>query len=892
MLLAMPDPVTRLNNALAGRYRVEQRLGEGGMATVYLAEDLRHRRKVALKVLKPELAAIVGAERFLAEIETTAGLQHPHILPLHDSGDADGLLYYVMPRVEGESLRERLDRERQLPVGEAVRIATHVAEALDHAHRRGVIHRDIKPANILLLDGNPVVSDFGIALAVSASGEGRLTETGLSLGTPHYMSPEQATRDHSLGPATDIWALGCVLYEMLASEPPYSGGTPQAVLGKIITAESPSIVATRKTVPPNVDATIRRALEKVPADRFATAQEFSRALANRSFTHGASEDGRPTDGVWRPLAIAASLSALALAGVVAWLAVREEPSMPVARFESPFREGEEPVEFGLNAYDIAPDGSFLVYRGPGPDGDFPQLWIRRWEDPSATPLPGTIGAVSPSISPDGSGVGFRLPPNIIAMPLGGGPARTLAEGFSPEWGDDGYVYYNGVNSSVLRVPVSGGLPDTIAPGGEELGVGLTEILPGGRGALLHRQEQSGTVWNLHALDFRSGELISLWPGQSPTYSPTGHVLGVTDGVLMAAPFDVEALQLLGPPVPVMDSVVRATMSSNGTLVYSKGSADAQGNMELIWVSRSGVATPVEAGWTFTRGGGNAGWSLSPDGTRIALRQLVEDNLDIWVKDLPDGPLRRITFGGNEQRVPFWAPDGSRVTYFSVMEENRGEVWWTRADGAGDPELLLASQAAFAQGAWSPDGAWLVLRVGAVAPAAADPPGARDLFVFRPGIDETPRPLLTSPDYAEADPAFSRDGRWLAYVSNETGRNEVFVRPFPDVGAGKFQVSTNGGASPRWSHGGRHLFYVDEARNMIEVAFEAGSSFRVLERTTLFTMPAAFAPSIAGNNVMDIAPGDDRFLTGRNLTGNLAAASDLSLVLVQNFAEELRRRMPR
>ena len=219
----------------------ERELGEGGMATVYLADDLKHERKVALKVLKPELAALVGAERFLAEIKTTANLQHPHILPLHDSGDADGFLFYVMPYVEGESLREKLDREHQLPVDEAVRIATDVAEALQSAHERGVIHRDVKPANILLSKGRPLVADFGIALAVSAAGGGRLTETGLSLGTPYYMSPEQASADRELTAASDVYSLGCVLYEMLVGEPPYTGANAQVVLAKILMVRCPQL---------------------------------------------------------------------------------------------------------------------------------------------------------------------------------------------------------------------------------------------------------------------------------------------------------------------------------------------------------------------------------------------------------------------------------------------------------------------------------------------------------------------------------------------------------------------------------------------------------------------------------------------------------------------------
>ena len=235
----MSDPVTRLNAALAGRYTIERELGEGGMATVYLADDLKHERKVALKVLKPELAAVVGAERFLAEIKTTANLQHPHILALHDSGKADGLVFYVMPFIEGESLRDKLDREKQLSVEETLEITKGVASALDYAHRRDVIHRDIKPANILLQDGQPVVADFGIALAVSAAGT-RLTETGLSLGTPHYMSAEQAMGDRELDARSDVYSLACVTYEMLVGEPPYTGPTAQAIVAKLITEKAQS----------------------------------------------------------------------------------------------------------------------------------------------------------------------------------------------------------------------------------------------------------------------------------------------------------------------------------------------------------------------------------------------------------------------------------------------------------------------------------------------------------------------------------------------------------------------------------------------------------------------------------------------------------------------------
>jgi serine/threonine protein kinase len=269
---------TPLGRSLAERYTVLREIGAGGMAKVFLAEDLRHRRKVAIKVLHPELSAVIGSERFLKEIELTANLQHPHILPLFDSGDADGQLYYVMPYVEGETLRARLDREQQLPVADAVRIAREVADALAYAHKRGVVHRDIKPENVLLQDGHALVADFGIALAVQQAGAGRLTQTGLSLGTPQYMSPEQAMGERVIDQRTDIYALGAVTYEMLAGEPPFTGPTAQAIIARAMTERPRSLVSVRETLPPAVNQAVMTALAKLPADRFSTASEFSDAL--------------------------------------------------------------------------------------------------------------------------------------------------------------------------------------------------------------------------------------------------------------------------------------------------------------------------------------------------------------------------------------------------------------------------------------------------------------------------------------------------------------------------------------------------------------------------------------------------------------------------------------
>src|SRR5688572_20527073 len=355
--------IGRLTAALADRYRIERELGQGGMATVYLAQDLRHHRRVAVKVLRPELAAVLGGDRFLAEIRTTANLQHPHILPLFDSGEADSFLFYVMPFVEGESLRDRLQREKQLPVNDALRIAIEVGSALDYAHRHGIIHRDIKPENILLHDGQALVSDFGIALAVSSASGARITETGLSLGTPHYMSPEQAMGERAITARTDIYALGAVLYEMLTGEPPFTGPTAQAIVARVLTERPASLRARRERVPQHVEDAVFTALEKLPADRFATVAELIGALsgaAPRAYRRATSP---ATDAVatrWKRIALAlggvAAVAAL-LAGT-GWLRSPENSAGRVVRFRVsiPPRGSDETVRIALS-----PDGQLLAY---------------------------------------------------------------------------------------------------------------------------------------------------------------------------------------------------------------------------------------------------------------------------------------------------------------------------------------------------------------------------------------------------------------------------------------------------------------------------------------------------------------------------------------------------
>ncbi|HSR41989.1 MAG TPA: protein kinase, partial [Longimicrobiales bacterium] len=548
----------RLNAALGGRYRIERELGQGGMATVYLAEDLRHERHVALKVLRPELAAVVGAERFLAEIKTTANLHHPHILPLHDSGEADGFLFYVMPYVEDESLRDRMRREAQLPVDEAVEIAKRVCGALQHAHERGVIHRDIKPANILVQDGEPVVADFGIALAMSAAGGTRLTETGLSVGTPYYMSPEQATGDQEVGPRSDVYSLGCVLHEMLVGDPPYGGSTAQAVLAKIIAGGPVAPTRSRPSIPAHVDAAIRKALERLPADRFADAQVFARALADPAFRYG----DEPTPGVtadslhWKRLAVGGwGVAALGLA-FSGWLVATRSGPGPVARFPLVLPEEEGLFYTGpanLPRFDLLPDGSGLVYVSRMDPRAAPNLHSRAFDRLEGRPLPGTRGASTPTVSPDGRRVAFRTFEGGLGIAsLAGGPATLVVESgvvAGAAWASDDEVYYlTEPGFELRRVAADGGGSESVVelePTPAEGGYGFVDLLPGNDAAIVTAfpaDRSDLPAYAVHVVDLGTGRSAGSVAGLIGVYAHSGHLLYVTaDGVLTGTRLNARSL---------------------------------------------------------------------------------------------------------------------------------------------------------------------------------------------------------------------------------------------------------------------------------------------------------------------------------------------------------------
>ena len=881
----MSDSLDRLRAALADRYRIERELGQGGMATVYLAQDLKHDRKVALKVLKPELAAVLGGDRFVVEIKTTAALQHPHILPLFDSGTAEGFLYYVMPFVQGETLRTKLDRETQFGIDEAVRITREVADALDYAHRHGVIHRDIKPENILLHDGRPMVADFGIALALSAAAGGRLTETGLSLRTPHYMSPEQATAEKELTGRSDIYSLGCVLYEMLSGSPPHVGATAQQIVMKIVMEPAQPVTQLRRSVPPNVAAAVSKALEKLPADRFETAKGFADALGNPTFaltgtaayvTPGAPARSLRSQALW----IAALLLALAF-GAWGWLRPTPEASV---RWLSLALPDSQSLGSGL-AFRLAlsPDGERIAYVGAGTGaGAVSKIWLRRLGSLAAVPLPGTEEGYNPSFSPDGRRLAFISgnPRTVRVISLAGGPAISLTDSLVDRgglvWGDDGYIYYDGhlTGDGIARVRENGGAPEIVTRADSARGEFYHNgpaPLPNGRGVIMAivRQATNPEATEVGVVDLRTGKHKSLTRGVAGIYSPTGHLIYVTaDGTLMAAPFDQDRLELTGEGVALaggvsVRGVSRVDLSiGGGNLLYSSGSGEL-GARELVWTARNGAATPIDPAWTANMGSPR----LSPDGRRVSVSIATGSDVNVWVKQLDQGPVLRLSPNGGQSSS--WSPDGRSVVFISRATG----ILRVPSDGSALPTTLKTTGTRRLQSAvLSPDGQWLVYTL------------ALDLHMARTSGDTVQREIAAT-QAIEVSPVVSPDGRWIAYSSDESGRFEVYVRPFPETKTTRWLVSNRGGSLPRWSGDGSELFFIDSNGDLLAVPVSPGPVFSFGVPAVLF----ATDPFSAGNIAIgyDVHPDGKRFVMLRSVG---SAVRRDELILVENLSNELQTRV--
>ncbi|MFN2326258.1 MAG: protein kinase [Gemmatimonadales bacterium] len=877
----MSAPLDRLAAALSDRYRIERELGQGGMATVYLAEDLKHKRRVAVKVLKPELAAVLGAERFVQEITTTAALQHPHILPLFDSGTAEGFLYYVMPFIDGETLRGKLDRETQLGVDEAVRITTDVADALHYAHTQGVIHRDIKPENILIHNGRPMVADFGIALAVSAAAGGRMTETGLSLGTPHYMSPEQATAEKEITARSDVYSLASVLYEMLTGSPPHTGASAQQIIMKIVTEEAAPVTKLRKAVPGNVAAAVAKALEKLPADRFESAAAFAAALSDRGFTTAttaalAGAGHRPDR--WRVIAIGALSVAALLLTATLWLSYRSgAPAVP-AHHAVQFAlqlppDVSLPPPGASTSFAVSPDGGTVVFLGSrGGDAATPRIFVRTLSDQAVHELPGTEGASFMFFAPDGRSVGIAMSGRLLRLDLsGGGPATIVPAlgsvfGGATWGGDDVILFSRGASAGLWRVSAGGGEPqpatvlDSVRG---DVAHAWPHFLPDGRTFVFTIYRPNSTSLAVGTLDGHIEELGQ--PGIGPQFvSGSGHLLFSTaEGSLVAARFDLARGRFTGAPALIADDVRGAghwASSPTGTLVIDRGSSSSR----LVLVDRAGRVEPLSMesrDFRLPR--------VSPDGQRITVQVSGTGEGGIWIHDRRTGTLGRFTPSGAYSDA-IWTPDGRRLAFAAMGAQSNVDIFWQAADGSGAPEPAVTGAGNQWPWSWTPDERTLVYDEI----VSGNPTRIMAVDV---GSDGPSRVVVGSPEATNRLPSVSPDGRWLTYASNETGRWEVYVRPFAGAG-GKQQISAGGGNQPAWSRDGRELFYRDGAR-LIAAALEFGEDVRVLVRTALFE--DVFSMSNATN--YDVLPDGSGFV----MLQPVEAARQLTVMV--NWLDELRRR---
>jgi serine/threonine-protein kinase len=892
------EALARLTAALPDRYRIERELGSGGMATVYLAHDLKHDRDVAIKVLHPDLAAALGAERFLSEIKTTAKLQHPHILPLLESGESENphdggrLLYYVMPYVQGETLRARLQRERQLPIADALRIAREVADALGAAHAHGIIHRDIKPENILLQGDHALVADFGIALAIQQASSARMTQTGLSLGTPQYMSPEQAMGEKTIDARSDIYALGAVTYEMLIGEPPFTGPSVQAIVGRLLSEEPRSIVAQRKAVGVGVEAAVLRALEKLPADRFAAAQGFAEALSNPTAsapavtTTSRSTRGVPDgagDGTRRSALVPVAAACLAvglLAGAAAWTAASRRGDDRSISFtiELPERGG---VREQTGQVRISPDGGTVAFI-VGTDAT--KLYVRSLGNVDAHPLPGTSGVFYFAFSPDSRRVAvLGVDLKLRVVPLDGGAPVTVAdmgrEWSGLAWADNQTIVIGSqpAGEGLWVVSSTGGAPRQVFKPRPTFAHGLPFVADDGETVFFvdwgpgFTEDDYLAIGSLKTGKFETSKLLA----QGVAGIVDDRVLYTTaGGALMAARFDRRSPKVIGEPTRVMDGLTNtnnasASLSRLGTLVYERGQStqrlaliDAVGVRPLSSDDRTLVAPQPFSGTV----------RYSPDGRRIAVN-VVEDRSDtttsnVWILDVANQSFSPLTTRG-DVLGPEWTPDGKRLVFIKWFGRDGG-IWWKAADGSDSAEALLrlpSEQFAFTADV-TPDGRGVVYCAGTA--TTADP-------YYLPFGERKPERLL-GPDERlsfSCGVRVSPNGKWLAYVLPNGPRLQVYVRPFRSRGS-RVPVSADGGDYPLWSRDGSRLYYRGAGGSLMAVTVKTdGGSLTV-------NKPERVA-ELHGATLYDLAP-DGRIL--------IAQPSDAhkQIVVTTNWLPQLRARL--
>ena len=888
-----------------GPYKVTAKIGEGGMGEVWQARDTKLDRDVALKVLPEAFTSDPDRlARFEREAKVLASLNHPNIGSIYGLEEAAGVRALVLELVEGPTLADRI-KQGPIPVDEALPIAKQIAEALEAAHEQGVIHRDLKPANIKVReDGTVKVLDFGLAKAfqpdasdpgLSASPTISLTaaatQMGMVLGTAAYMSPEQA-KGKVVDKRADVWAFGAVFYEMLTGQKPFVGDDVSDTLALVLKFE-PEWDALPDDTPPRLRQLVQTCLQKDTKHRVADMQDVRLAMEG-AFETTISAPSGPTvvprlAGWQRPVPLVLGVLLLVvLSGLAVWSLTRPAVVPPdLIRFVIAPPD-TAPLNFVGDLRDLAisADGTQVVYKGPTPAGSGPRLNLRPINQVVGAPLRGGEGGVGPFISPDGEWVGFQDVggSTLQKVSMFGGPPVTLSESpntiYGASWGADDQIIFGTRDAGLFRVSGGGGEPEALTMLDREQGEGghyWPFIIPGreavvfviGTGAPL-------STGQLAVLELETGDIRQLGlAGFSPHYVSTGHlVYAAQDGSVRAAPFDVDRLEVTGNPVPLIEGVSVKTsgaanfsISDNGRLVYTLGGAGGGVARTLVWVDRDGREEPAVAEpRTFTE------FSLSPDGTRVAVRVIGTDGDDVWIFDLIRQTNTRLTFEDDPAVFPTWTPDGTRVAFGSPLA-------WKAADGTGEVESLSESPQTFPQ-AFSPDEGVLVVETRA---------GGFDLGVVALDGDGTVS-LLLQEEFTEQNAALSPDGRWIAYESDETGQFEIYVRPFPDTDAGRWEVSSNGGVMAVWNPAGPELFFRG-SDGLMALAFETEPTFRPGAVTRLFDLtPYSFGGT---NRRLAVDPDGQRFLLLKLATAQTGTdeATTPEITVVLNWDQELLERVP-
>jgi Tol biopolymer transport system component len=890
-----------------GSYEVVAQLGAGGMGEVYRAHDTKLGRDVAIKVLPsnfvndPERLA-----RFQREARMLAALNHANIATIYGLEQCDGVTCLVMELVSGETLAERV-KAGALVIEEALKIAVQIAEALEAAHEKSIIHRDLKPANVKVTpEGKVKVLDFGLAKAFAGDAtnddpsnsptlSAAATIQGVILGTAAYMSPEQA-RGKACDKRTDIWAFGCVLYELLTGKQAFQGESTTEILAAVLRGE-PDWQALPTSTPAKIRDLLGRCLQKDLRRRLHDAAdariEIEEALAAPAKVEPATPAKRLRTLGRRELVIGIGL--LMLVAVVTGLAVWNlkpspvAPPRPVSRFTITLPPGQQlAVPETGPAVALSPDGTQLAYVVR--QGGIQQVYLRTLDSLEARPISGTEVATAgtsytePFFSPDGQWLGFFAGGKLKKVSVSGGATLTLCDvslATGATWGREGTIILGNFTGPLQQVSDVGGAPQPLtrlAKG--EIVHGWPELLPGGK-AVLFAAGTNNNNWPSAQIAVQlvgTGERrILIQGGMFPHYAASGHLVYAQGGTLAAVPFDPQRLTVTGAAVPLVEGVLQSTVDGNaqysfsatGSLAYIPGAVQSA-QLRLVWVNRNGTEQPLAA-----REHAYVGPRISPDGRRVAVG-ITEQERQVWLYDLSRDTLTRLTFQGNNNLVPFWTPDGKRIAFTSNKEGQRN-VFWQLADGSGGLERLTTSEFVQIPASWSADGQLLTF-------SEVNPTTGYDIWVLRLE-DRKAEPFLRT-QFNEAAPQFSPDGHWLAYVSDESGRKEIYVQPYPGPG-GKWQISTEGGVEPLWNRNGRELFYRN-ANKMMAVQITAQPTFSPGTPRVLFEGQYQSLPTISTPNY-DVSPDGQRFLMLKPVEQAQAAPTQINVVL--NWFEELKRRVP-